>query len=44
MSKLTGEDRKDIPESKYALPEERKYPVEDKAHARSAKARAAQQE
>lgn len=44
MSKLTGEDRKDIPEGKYALPEERKYPVEDKAHARNAKARAAQQE
>lgn len=44
MSKLTTEDREEIPKGKYALPEERKYPVEDKPHARNAKARAAQQE
>ncbi|WP_336487022.1 DUF6582 domain-containing protein [Methylobacterium nigriterrae] len=44
MSKLTGDEREDIPKSKFALPDERKYPVEDKAHARNAKARAAQQE
>ena len=44
MTKLTSEDREDIPKGKYALPEERKYPVEDKAHARNAKSRAAQQE
>lgn len=44
MSKLKTEEREDLPKSKFALPEERKYPVEDKAHARNAKARAAQQE
>jgi len=44
MSKLKTEEREDLSKSKFALPEERKYPVEDKAHARNAKARAAQQE
>ena len=44
MSELKGEERDDLPEGKFALPEERKYPIEDKAHARNAKARAAQQE
>jgi hypothetical protein len=44
MTKLKGEDREELAKSKFALPEERKYPVEDKAHARNAKARAAQQE
>lgn len=40
MSKLTTKGRKRIPDSKFGLPEERKYPVEDKPHARNAKARA----
>lgn len=44
MSKLKDEDREELPKSKFALPEERKYPIEDEAHARNAKARAAQQE
>jgi hypothetical protein len=44
MSKLKTEEREDLSKSKFALPEERKYPIEDKAHARNAKARAAQQE
>ena len=44
MSKLKDEDRDELPKSKFALPEERKYTIEDKAHARNAKARAAQQE
>jgi len=44
MSKLKTQEREDLSKSKFALPEERKYPVEDKAHARNAKARAAQQE
>ena len=39
MSKLKTEEREDLSKSKFALPEERKYPVEDKAHARNAKAR-----
>ena len=44
MSKLTSDEREDLSRSKFALPDERKYPSEDKAHARNAKARAAQQE
>jgi hypothetical protein len=43
ISKLDTKERESIPKSKFALPEERKYPVEDKAHARNAKARASQQ-
>lgn len=41
MAKLTTEARKKLPESAFALFGGR-YPVEDKAHARDAKARAAQ--
>ena len=44
MSKLTTEARKKIPTSKFAEPKERKYPIEDKAHAKNAKARASQME
>lgn len=44
MSKLKAEERGELPEGEFALPEERKYPIEDEAHARDAKARAAQQE
>lgn len=42
MSKLTSKGRDKIPDSKFALPG-RRYPIEDKPHARNAKARAAQQ-
>lgn len=41
MSKLTTATRKKLPKSDFALPGGR-YPVEDKAHARDAKARASQ--
>jgi hypothetical protein len=41
MSKLTSTARKKLPPSDFALPGGR-FPVEDKAHARDAKARAAQ--
>ncbi len=41
MSKLTTSARKKLPASDFALPGGR-YPVEDKAHARDAKARASQ--
>ena len=41
MSKLTTRARKKLPASDFALPGGR-YPVEDKAHARDAKARASQ--
>lgn len=40
--KLTAKSRKKIPTSKFALPKERKYPVQDKAHAINAKSRATQ--
>jgi len=43
MGELTTADRKAEPRSDFGLPEERKYPMPDKAHARNAKARAAQQ-
>jgi len=41
MAKLTTKARKALPDSAFAGPG-RSYPVEDKAHARNAKARAAQ--
>ena len=44
MANLTAKEREALPDSKFGLPEERKYPMPDKAHARNAKARAAQQE
>lgn len=44
MSKLKDEDREALPKAEFALPEKRKYPIEDASHARNAKARAAQQE
>ncbi len=44
MAKLTTKQREALPDSKFGLPEERKYPMPDKAHARNAKARAAQQQ
>ena len=42
MPKLTAKARKQLPRADFALPGGR-YPVEDKAHARDAKARASQQ-
>ena len=44
MAKLTAAKRKKIPKSEFGLPGKRAYPVEDKAHARNAKARASQME
>jgi hypothetical protein len=44
MSELTAKSRKAIPKGKFALPSERKYPIEDKAHAANAKARASEME
>lgn len=43
MSKLSTESRKKIPKSEFGLPGERKYPINDKNHARNAKARVSQQ-
>ena len=42
MAKLTSKARAALPASKFALPGGR-YPIEDRAHAANAKARAKQQ-
>jgi hypothetical protein len=44
MAKLTTSKKKAEPKSDFGLPEERKYPMPDAAHARNAKARASQME
>lgn len=44
MSKLSNNDRKAIPSSKFGEPKERKYPMPDKSHAGNAKARASEME
>lgn len=43
MAKLTSKQRNKLPKSDFALPAERKYPVDTKARAVNAKARAQQQ-
>ena len=42
MAELSTSARKKLPKSKFAEPDKRAYPVEDKPHARNAKARASQ--
>jgi hypothetical protein len=44
MATLTEKKRDNLPDSKFGLPDEHKYPMPDKSHARNAKARASQQE
>ena len=44
MPELDEKDRDKLKESQFGLPDERKYPMPDKSHARNAKARASQQE
>jgi hypothetical protein len=44
MSTMTEKQRDKLPDSKFGLPEEHKYPMPDKSHAANAKARASQQE
>ena len=44
MSTMTEKQRDKLPDSKFGLPEEHKYPMPDKAHAANAKARASQQQ
>ena len=43
MSTMTEKKRDSLKESQFGLPDERKYPMPDKSHARNAKARASQQ-
>jgi hypothetical protein len=44
MAKLTTAKKSSEPTSDFGLPEQRKYPMPDAAHARNAKARASQME
>lgn len=44
MAKLTGKQRSKLPKSKFGLPGKRKYPLDTKARARNALARASQNE
>ena len=44
MAELNTEKRDKLPDKAFAEPDKRAYPVEDKAHARNAKARASQAE
>jgi hypothetical protein len=39
MAKLTSRGRNRLPAGDFAIPDERKYPIEDEAHARNALAR-----
>lgn len=42
MAELTSAERKRIPASEFAMPGKRKWPINDRAHAANAKARATQ--
>lgn len=44
MAKLTGRQRRKLPKSSFGLPSKRKYPLDTKARAQNALARAAQNE
>jgi hypothetical protein len=39
MTKLTNDERKELPKGEFVFPETRRYPIEDAAHARDALAR-----
>jgi hypothetical protein len=39
MTKLSGEERDELPESRFAFPKQRKEPIEDAAHVHAAVAR-----
>jgi hypothetical protein len=43
VAELSGKKRSKLQDKTFGLPDERKYPMPDKAHAANAKARAAQQ-
>jgi hypothetical protein len=44
MAKLTTSKKNAEPSKEFGLPEQRKFPMPDKSHARNAKARAVQME
>jgi len=43
MAKLTTKARKELPAKDFAEPKSRKFPIENAAHARDAKARASEE-
>ena len=42
MAKLTTKQRNALPSSEFAIPSERKYPINDASHKKNAKARASE--
>lgn len=44
MGDLSAKKRSKLPSKDFGLPKERKYPVENKSHARDAKSRASEEE
>jgi len=44
MAKLTTKERNALPDSAFALPAQRKYPIMDESHRKNAKARASMME
>lgn len=42
MAKLDAKERNKIPKAEFGLPGERKYPMNDRAHAANSKARASE--
>jgi hypothetical protein len=42
MAELKAKTRNKLPKSEFGMPGERKYPLNDKSHARNAKARASE--
>jgi hypothetical protein len=42
MAELSTDKRDKLPDKAFAEPDKRAYPIEDKAHARNARARASQ--
>lgn len=42
MAKLTPRERKNLPDSAFAIPEDREYPIQDVSHARNALSRVSQ--
>lgn len=44
MAKLTGKERNALGAKEFAEPAKRKFPIEDKNHARNAKSRASEME
>jgi hypothetical protein len=44
VAKLTTKTRAKLPKNDFGMPDEKKYPMPDKNHARNAKARASEME